>query len=39
LLGSLSDDEYEIFVLTLINGKCSLSCNEMSAALVNHELS
>lgn len=35
---SLSDNEYEIFVLILINGRTSLSYNEMTPALVNHEL-
>jgi len=38
ILSSLLDDEYETFVLTLINGKQSLSCNEVSVALVNYEL-
>ena len=38
LLSYFSDDEYETFVLTLINGKSSLSYDEVSAALVNHEL-
>jgi len=32
------DEEYETFILTLINGKKSLSYNEVSAAPVNHEL-
>jgi len=38
LLSYFPDDEYETFVLTLINGKSSLSYDEVSAALVNHEL-
>ena len=38
LLSSLSDDKYETFVFTLINGKSSLSYNEVLTALVNHEL-
>ena len=38
LLSSLSGEAYEIFVLTLINDKKSLSYNEVSAALVNHDL-
>jgi len=38
LLSSLSDEEYETFVLPFINGKKSLSYNKVSAALVNHEL-
>ena len=38
LLSSLSDEEYEKFVLTLINDKLSLSYNDVSAALVNHEV-
>ena len=38
LLSSLSDEDYETFVLTLINGKQSLSYNEVSSALINHEL-
>jgi len=38
LLNSLLNDDYEIFVLTLINGKQSLSCNEVSVALVNNKL-
>ena len=32
------DDDYDTFVLTLINGKQSRSYNEVSTALVNHEL-
>jgi len=38
LLTSLPDEEYETFVLTLIDGKASLSYNDVSAALVNHEV-
>jgi len=34
MLSSLPDDDYETFFLTLINGKQSLSCNEVSVALV-----
>ena len=37
LLSFLSDEEYETFILTLINGKKSLNYNEVSAALVNHK--
>jgi len=33
----LLDDEYETFILILINDKLSLSYYEVSAALVNHE--
>ena len=38
LLSSLLDEEYETFVLTLINDKASLSYNDVSAAIVNHEV-
>ena len=38
LLSSLLDDEYETIILTLINGKSSLSYDEVSTDLVNHEL-
>ena len=38
LLSPLPDDEYETFVLTLINGKSSLNYDDVSAALMNHEL-
>ena len=38
LLSSLRNDDYETFVLTLINRKQSLRYNEVSTALVNHEL-
>jgi len=34
----LSDYEYETFVLTLINDKSSLSYDEVTIAIVNHEL-
>ena len=36
LLNSLSDEEYETFVLTLINGEQTLNYGDVSAALVNH---
>ena len=38
LLGSLPDERYETFVLTLINGRTSLSYNEVIIALVTLEL-
>jgi len=38
LLSSLPDEEYEILILTLINGKSSLRYNDVSAAFVNHEM-
>ena len=38
LLSSLPDEDYETFVLTLINGKQFIGYNEVSPALVNHEL-
>ena len=38
LLSSLPDDYYETFVLTLINGKQSLSYNKVLTTLVNYEL-
>jgi len=38
LLNSLPDEEYETFVLTLINGKQSLNYNDVSIALVNYEV-
>ena len=38
LLNSLSDEEYETFTLTLINGRQTLNYNEVSAALVNYEV-
>jgi len=36
LLSSLLDEEYETFILILINGKFSLSYNDVSATLVNN---
>ena len=38
LLNSLPDEEYETFVLILINGRKSLNYNDVSAALVNYEV-
>jgi len=38
LLSSFPNEEYETFVLTLVNGKASLSYNDVSTALVNHEV-
>jgi len=38
LLNSLSDEEYEIFVLTLINDKQTLNYSDVSATLVNYEV-
>ena len=38
LLSSLSDKEYETFVLTFINGRTSLSYSEVITAPVNLEL-
>ena len=38
LLNSLPDEEYETFVLTLINGKQTLNYSGVSAALVNYEV-
>jgi len=38
LLNSLSDEEYEIFILTLINGKQTLNYSDVPAALVNYEV-
>jgi len=37
LLCSLSNDDYEIFILTLINSKQFLRYNEVSTAFVSHE--
>jgi len=37
-LSSLPDEDYETFVLTLINDKQSLSYNKVSSAIVNYEL-
>ena len=38
LFSSLPDEEFETFVLILINGKQFFNFNEVSTALVNHEL-
>ena len=38
LLSSLPDEDYQTFVLALINGKQSLGYHEVSSTLVNHEL-
>ena len=38
LLNSFPDEEYETFVLILINGTQSLNYNDVSAALVNYEV-
>jgi len=38
LLNSLSDEKYETFTLTLINGRQTLNYNEVSPALVNYEV-
>jgi len=38
LLNSLPGENYETFVLTLINGKQSLGYHKVYSALVNHEL-
>ena len=38
LLNSLPKEEYETFILTLINGKQSLNYNDVSVALVNYEV-
>jgi len=38
LLNSLYEEEYETFILTLINGKQTLNYSDMSAALVNYEV-
>jgi len=37
-LNSFPDEEYETFVLTLINGRQSLKYKDVSAALVNYEV-
>ena len=37
LVNSLSDEEYETFIVTLINGRQILNYSEVSAALVNYE--
>ena len=38
LLNSLSGEEYETFILSLINGKQTLNYNDVSVALVNYEV-
>ena len=38
LLNSLSDEEYETFTLTLINGRQTLNYSEVSTALVNYKV-
>ena len=38
LLNSFPDEDYETFILTLINGEQSLDYNEAFSALVNHKL-
>ena len=38
LLNSLPKEEYEILILTLINGKQTLNYSDVSAALVNYEV-
>jgi len=38
LLSFLPDEDYDTFVLTLINDKQSLRFNEISSTFVNHEL-
>ena len=38
LLNFLPDEEYETFILTLINGKQTLSYSEVSAALINYKV-
>ena len=38
LLSPLLDEEYEAFILILINGKSSLSYNDVPTALVNHKV-
>jgi len=37
-LNSLPDEEYETFVLTLINGRQSFNYNDVTAALVNYKV-
>ena len=37
LLNSLSDEEYETFILTLINGKQTFNHSDVSTALGNYE--
>ena len=36
LLNSLPEEEYETFILTLINGKQTLNYSDVSPALVNY---
>jgi len=38
LLNYLPDEEYETFILTLINNKWTLNYSDVSAALVNYEV-
>ena len=38
LLGSLPDEEYDTFVLTLLNGRSSISYSEVTNALTNYDL-
>ena len=38
LLNSLPDEEYETFILTLINGKQTINYSDVSAALENYEV-
>ena len=38
LLNSLPDKEYEIFTLTLINGRQTLNYSDVLAALVNYKV-
>ena len=38
VLNSLLDEEYETFVLTLINSKQTLNYSDVSAALVNYKV-
>jgi len=38
LLNSLPNEEYETFILTLINGKQTINYSYVSAALVNYEV-
>jgi len=37
LLNSLPEEEYETFILTLINGKQILNYSDVSVAFVNYE--
>ena len=37
LLNSLPEEEYETFILTLINGKQTFNYSDVSAALVNYK--